>query len=254
MNGSPALTRRFGPETFRRALAWHPEWWVLAMSAVAWYLILAPPVFSGGEICGVFALTESGLVVGGWAGSLYDWLVMVLAMMLPLILFPVRATAFGSLWRRRHWAIGTFLASYLAVWLAAGALGLFLLDRGREVSWVIPNGWIAAASLVALSGWQLTESKRRLAVACHQTRPLAPDGWKAQRDCLIFGASQGRYCVANCGALMLVAILSPWHQLMMIAAAMLLLYERYRPRPRDRKIAVALGLLACAHGVAAILA
>jgi predicted metal-binding membrane protein len=220
----------------------------------AWYLMLAPPVFSGGEICGVSALTDRGLGAGGWARSLYDWLIMVLAMMLPLILFPVRATAFGSLWRRRHWAIGTFLASYLAVWLVAGALGLFLLERGCEVSGAIQGGWIAAVGLLALSGWQLTESKRRLAVACHQTKPLAPTGWKAQRDCLKFGASQGLYCVANCGALMLVAIVSPWHQGMMIVAALLLLYERYRPRPRDRTIATALVFLACTHGVAAILA
>jgi predicted metal-binding membrane protein len=171
---------------------------------------------------------------------------MTLAMMLPLMIIPVRVTAFASLWRRRHWAIGTFLACYLIVWMVAGIAALFLLALVKQTvgPW---STWGAGIGFLVASAWQLTAIKRRLAVACHWTRPLAPVGWPAHRDCLRFGADHGLHCVANCGPLMLASMLSPWPQLMMVVATLLLLYERYLAIPRSRLIPLTLGLLAFAH-------
>ena len=48
-----------------------------------------------------------------------SWLLMVIAMMLPLVIDPIRGVAARSLWPRRHRAVGGFLLG-LSVWLVAG--------------------------------------------------------------------------------------------------------------------------------------
>jgi predicted metal-binding membrane protein len=168
---------------------------------------------------------------------------MVLAMMLPLMLIPARLTAFASLWRRRHQAMGVFLVGYTLVWSVAGLGFILLLTWLREFH-VTPGRWEAGGVFLAATVWQCTALKQRFSMACHRTMPLAPDGWQAQRDCLQYGAYQGVYCVGNCGPVMLAAMLSPWHQVMMIAVTLLLLYERYRARPGSRTVRVVPGLLA----------
>jgi predicted metal-binding membrane protein len=170
---------------------------------------------------------------------------MVVAMMLPLMVIPVRVTAFRSLWPRRHWAMATFLCGYVGIWMAAGVLGLALLAFLREFQ--ARAHWLTAAVFLVAAAWQITALKHRCAAACHLTRPLAPVGWPARRDCLCFGAEHGFYCVGNCGVLMVAAMLSPLHRTMMVLATLLLAYERYRARPHERSIPSMLGLLALAH-------
>jgi predicted metal-binding membrane protein len=192
--------------------------------------------------------TGRGLSVTDWAGGLASWFVMVLAMMLPLTIFPVRTTAFGSLWRRRNRAIGVFLAGYLAVWMATGVVSTLVLIVVRGIQ-PADSRWAVGASFLAATGWQMTSLKRRFSSACHQIRPLAPDGWRAHRDCLYFGLDHGIHCVGNCGVLMLASTFSPWHNVMMAVATLILIYERYRARPRDSAVTVTLGLLALGHFV-----
>jgi predicted metal-binding membrane protein len=183
-----------------------------------------------------------------WAGGLVSWFVMVLAMMLPLTIFPVRVTAFGSLWRRRNCAIGVFLAGYLMVWLATGVASLLLLIVVRSIE-AMDSRWTVCASFLAAAGWQMTSFKRSFSSACHMTKPLAPDGWRAHRDCLYFGVDHGFYCVGNCGLLMLASTLSPWHNVMMAVVTFILIYDRYRARPAGTAVVVTLGLLALGHFV-----
>jgi predicted metal-binding membrane protein len=49
----------------------------------------------------------------------------------------------------------------------------------------------------------ISTRQRRFSLATHLTRPLAPDGWRAHRDCLYFGVDHGIHCVGNCWLLML---------------------------------------------------
>jgi len=245
---APAPSSHLARLAIRRFAAWHPEWWVLVISAGAWCFLLGPG-WTVGCSCALVAPNAGWRSPEAWGRGLGDWVVMVLAMMLPLMIIPMRATAFGSLWRRRHWAISTFLAGYLTVWTAAGAAILLLLILLRETH-ASDCRWLSGAGFVAAATWQSTALKRRLSAACHRTSPLAPDGWRAHRDCLRFGADHGIHCVGNCGVLMLAAMLSPWHQPMMVAATVLLLYERYRARPRGCAIPLTLGLLAVWHCVA----
>ena len=229
-------------------MSWHPEWWVLATSVTAWCLMLEPHPLAGGNGAVRCALCRQS---GGIVQDLADWLIMILAMMLPLIIIPARAAAFGSLWRRRHLAMAEFLAGYVAVWMLFGGPVLLLSATLHSLT-ANEFRWVAGAGFFLTAVWQSTNLKRRFSAACHQTIPLAPDGWAAHRDCLRFGALQGAYCVGSCGLLMLLAMLSPWPQTMILAAMGFLLYERYHMRPRNNAIVLALGLVGVAHWVSVL--
>jgi predicted metal-binding membrane protein len=222
----------------------------MGVSTVAWLWLLFGDLHSGrgwvltGSICGTG--TSGGIGVMDWPGGLASWFVMVLAMMLPLIIFPVRATAFGSLWRRRNHAIGVFLAGYLAVWMVAGVASMRVLIFMRSTQ-TTDSQWAVCFTFLAAAGWQMTSFKRRFFAACHTTKPLAPDGWRAHRDCLCFGMDHGIHCVGNCGLLMLASTLSPWRKVIMAVATLILIYERYRTRPGSSAVAATLGLLALGH-------
>jgi Common central domain of tyrosinase/Polyphenol oxidase middle domain len=79
------------------------------------------------------------------------------------------------------------------------------------------------------------------------TKSLAPDGWRAHRDCLCFGMDHGIHCVGNCGLLMLASTLSPWRKVIMAVATLILIYERYRTRPGSSAVAATLELLALGY-------
>jgi predicted metal-binding membrane protein len=163
---------------------------------------------------------------------LVRWVLMIFAMMLPLALPAVRATAFGSLWRRRNLAVGAFLAGYLFVWIVSWSVYgmLFALLRAVRLS---SSHWVVAAAFLVSAVWQMSGLKRHLLAASHRTQPLAPAGWRAHRDCVAFGLEHATYCLGNCGVLMVAAMLSPSHKLMMSSVTILLLCEHYFSRPRN---------------------
>jgi predicted metal-binding membrane protein len=234
-----------------RHLLWrHPEWWSIALCAGAWLTLiiitaadapggLASAGHAGHAYAGPLSapIAAPGRMIAGEVGR---WLLMVVAMMVPFVLGPIRTTAARSLWCRRHRAIGAFLAGYLLPWLLCGvalaALGVMLpihhLDRS-------PAGLIAAFALAA--AWQHAPAKRRALVSCHATRPLAPRGWQASRDCVMFGSMVGLRCVVTCWTLMLVCVLAGHSLTMMAGIGLLGIFER---SSRQATGAVTSGLLA----------
>ncbi len=56
----------------------------------------------------------------------------------------------------------------------------------------------AAAGFIVAAAWQWTDVKRRALVACHSTVPLAPSGWRADRDAYLFGWTVGQSGWLNC--------------------------------------------------------
>ena len=138
----------------------------------------------------------------------------------------MRLTAARSLWRRRHRATLGFVIGYLARWLAVGAALAML-----EVS-LHPDAWLAAAlGLACAAVWQLAPAKRRALAACHRGMPLAPNGWRADVDCVRFGWSIGGSCLLSCWALMLACVLAD-HSLPLLAAiTATTAYERRALRP-----------------------
>lgn len=219
---SPAVTR----------LAWrHPEWWVLALAAGAWVVVI--------RNAGHHAHAH------GAGAALAGWMLMTVAMMLPLVAEHVRLTAERSLWRRRQRAMAGFVLGYLAVWALAGvAVSLVPLH---------PDSRTAAVALAIAGVWQLTPWKRRGLVGCHRTMPLAPRGWRADADCVRFGWRVGLRCALSCWALMLACAMMGHSLIAMVGVTGVMWAERHT-RPRRRLFSAVLLGAAVVIGSAGVLA
>jgi|SRR5579859_785036 len=194
-----------------------PEWWSLALSAVAWLVLV-----------GHALLDPTGHHPPGRAEIIGIWLLMVLAMMVPLQRFSIRLTATRSLWRRRERAIAGFLVGYLSPWLIVGA-SVAALDVSAT-----RNPWLGGLGFAIAAVWQLTPAKATALRACHRSVPLAPHGWRADRDCFRFGWLTGKGCLVSCWALMLACVLAGHSLAAMACVSVIAFAERYAIRPRQK--------------------
>jgi Predicted metal-binding integral membrane protein (DUF2182) len=172
------------------------------------------------------AALAAPVVSGAPLQEFLNWCLMVVAMMVPLMLSPMRWLAFQSFRQRRHRAISLFLAGFLVPWMAVGVGVAWLLtsDWGR-------NFYLAPAVFVVAALWVLLPVRTRALAYCHLTMPLAPSGWKADRDCLRFGATIGGSCVGTCGLLMLACGLTGHNLIAMLGGTVLgaLEFRSFRP-------------------------
>lgn len=229
----PAAAHR-PAEAVRRLLAPHPEWPVLLVAAVAWVLFVGLVVapgggfggHAGGQSAGHHALARVGAGVGwadAWVGpgglpSTWaetgaalrtvpstggHWLLMVLAMMLPGLVLPVRYAAFATPRRRRHRTTMLFVLGYLVPWMLLGLVVTVLLAVVPR-----PGVMVAATALLAASAWELTPAVGRALARCHRTTPLGYDGWSADRAALRFGVFHARACLVLCAPFMIALTLA----------------------------------------------
>jgi predicted metal-binding membrane protein len=226
-----------------RRPAWrHPEWWCMGLSAGAWLILLYRSAGDAATPVRWHGAGHADALHAGPAG-LSHWLLMVVAMMLPLVRGPIRATATRTLWNRRDRAIGGFLAGYVAVWMAAGALGALGLGVLGAHLRVEPLAAAAGAFTVAAL-WQQTPARRRAVMACHRTVPLAPRGWRADRDCLRYGWMVGTRCLISCWAVMAACVALEHSVAVMAFVGGLGAVERYTARPDQRLLCAALAAAA----------
>lgn len=208
-----------------KRLHWrHPEWWSVGICVTAWMWMLVDCFAGSGH-----SMHHSMVLTTSIRHELGMWLCMVAATMLPLVLDSVKWTAENSLWTRREFGMTSFLFGYFGVWLVAGlvpaALGRF--------GWTHEN-WVAAALFAFASLWLSTKYHRRALIDCHRTYPLSPSGWKADWDCLQFGATTGTACIRSCWPFMLGCGLAG-HPPAVMAGGMIIAYferRRFRAGPR----------------------
>ncbi len=212
----------------------YPHWWAIALCAGAW----------------------------GWAATrwwearhvhgleLFDWLLMIGAMMLPLVFAHLRVVAARSLWPRRQHAMAAFLCGYAAILLLAGAAMISVTDAVDVVAQA-GSPAAGATAFVLAAAWQLSPQKRRALTACHRTVPLAPRGWRADRDCLLYGWTIGRSCLVSCAGLMLACVLAGHSLPVMVVATAVAGTERVSVRADAWTTSAMLAAIAAAHLVAA---
>jgi predicted metal-binding membrane protein len=201
--------------------------WVAPLASGRW---LAVADFCGGS-AGIW-------LAGGWRGALalnqpellvLPWLLMLLAMMPPLLVRPMRHLWRRSLRRRRTRAIALFAVAYTAVWLLAGVGLLAAAIVLRGIAEAAPGAAILPAVAIALL-WQATPPKQACLNFCHRLPPLATFGLAADLDCLRFGLSAALWCVGTCWALMLVPLAADGaHLALMAVASVVMLAERLAP-------------------------
>ena len=186
----------------------HPEWWSIALSISAWLVLLSMPrhYFSHGA-AGADAVL---------------WLLMIVAMMFPLIVAPVRDTAFRSLWTRRHRAIACFLTGYVVCWLVFGAAIVWIRERSS-----IDLRALAVVAVAIAIAWQFSSWKTRALRNCHRVMPLAPVGWRADWTCARFGWRIGGACIGACGALMAACALVDHNLLTMSVVTAVAMRDRF---------------------------
>lgn len=251
-----SIVRRY---TGWERLTWrHPEWWSVALSAAAWLLLAVMTDSPGGGQATPLhhhhgqSVTAPGRGIGtAWVTPAAGWLLMIAAMMVPMVLGSVRATAARSMWRRRSRAIAGFLLGYVGMWFIAGLLILALLDA-LELDKRFSSPALAAAGFAAAAAWQLTPVKRRALWSCHRTAPLAPRGWKADGDCIRYGWTIGGRCVVSCWALMLACLLAGHGLVPMGIVAVTGAGERYLKRPTPRGYALFLAGFALVYATFAL--
>ncbi|MDP9794045.1 putative metal-binding membrane protein [Catenuloplanes nepalensis] len=188
----------------------HPHWPAMLLSLLAWAVLLSQPAAA-------HHATPPPLLA---------WVLMCVAMMVPVVLPAVRHVAVNSLRRRRFRAMTFFLTGYVTVWALLGALLIPVFARLPRLPLLV--------TLIALAAlWQLLPARRACLRACHRTIPLPPAGWRAARGALHFGTRHGLACAGVCGPLMAVMAVPGTHTpIWMLTVTAAVLLTRYPPRRR----------------------
>ena len=169
-----------------------------AVTTAAWLALLAGVGMHHEHL----APDHSSAEVVAW---LPGWLLMVLAMMVPVTLPAVRHLALNSVRRRRQRAIALYTAVFVGAWVPFGVAALGFDHLVRVHIGLSDRASIGLALAVA-AGWQLTRAKRRALFACGRTVPLPPFGLRADAGCARFALLHAQRCIQSCWALMLVMV------------------------------------------------
>jgi hypothetical protein len=219
----------------------HPEWWSLVLVALAWGALVSHADGHQEHVHHTMPVQDIMPLQDGMSFQVefLNWCLMVVAMMVPLMLAPLRWAAFYSFRQRRHRAILLFLVGFLLPWMMVGAVAAWLRTFDWSHNPLLASGMFGLAAL-----WVLIPVRMRVMVFCHRTVPLAPSGWNADRDCLRFSFLVGASCVATCGFLMLACALTGHNLIAMLGGTVLGVLEYRSFRPPTRSIFVGALMLA----------
>jgi predicted metal-binding membrane protein len=165
---------------------------------------------AGSSIChavpGGEATLTAALIVGGWV-------LMLTAMMLPttspLLDIFRRLTAQRA---DRRSLIGLVIVGYLSVWcifgFAAHLADWALLSAVSGFDWLVGNGWIIGAAVLATAGlYQFSALKYRCLDKCRAPLGFVIEHWRGAHEkwqALLLGGRHGAFCVGCCWCLMLL--------------------------------------------------
>jgi predicted metal-binding membrane protein len=206
--------------------------YLLFASAVAWSLLLGGLVTL--DHCPVVARESPQMLVNmtSPASLAMGWALMLVAMMSPALIPPVRHVWLQSFRHRRIRSIGLFVAGYAAIWMVSGVIIIAL----AQVLRTLPESStpLALTSLVTLV-WQFSPIKQRSLNRGHAHPVLGAFGWAADADALRFGLAHGTWCVGSCWALMLLTWIVPHGHVVTMAAMTLLVFAERLERPAEPK-------------------
>jgi len=158
---------------------------------------------------------------------------MIAAMMLPLIIAPLRHLRDRSFARQRTRLTILFGAGYGVVWMMAAVVLQLIVVAARSAT---PAPLLCFGLAVATAMlWQVSPTKQWCLNRCHRRPHLAAFGATADRDAFAFGLTNGASCAGSCWALMLLTLLIDHGQiLLMIAVTLFVFAERLESPARPK--------------------
>jgi len=189
------------------------------------------------------------------------WVLMIAAMMLPTtlpILEMFRRITTGRADSGR--LILLVVTGYLAAWVGFGIvahIGDALLHvAGERTSWLLTDGWIVGAMVLAGAGaFQFSALKYRCLDKCRTPLGFIVERWRGvspSREALKLGFDHGLFCVGCCWALMLLMFVVGTGSLgWMLALSAVMAAEKNLPG--GRRLSVPLGIALFAASAAVVL-
>lgn len=191
-----------------------PQAWFAADSPVSSLLLLNPP----------------GQILAGW-------IVMSLAMMLPMAIGQIDHLA-DRTGAGRPVGQAVFIISYFGLWLAGCALLASIILIFRMI-FQIPGGLTVALGAATAAVWQESAIKASVLRRCHSQPPIRWSGVGLLIDSTRFGAKTGLWCFIGCWPWMLLCMIAPYGLLTMALISPFLWYERFARTSPFRLSAVA---------------
>lgn len=171
-----------------------------------------------------FALNQPLLIASAW-------LAMVVAMMAPLAVAPLRYVVGASLATRRQRSAAAFAAGYFGCWLLAGPLLIAVAVAIRAAAPGNVAGFVLAAALAL--GWSAGPWSQAARNRAHQVRRIGLFGLAADLDCAGLGVRVAARCIAACWPWMVVPLFAAQGHLpaMALAIAMVVAEDLRGPSP-----------------------
>jgi predicted metal-binding membrane protein len=148
---------------------------------------------------------------------------MLVAMMAPMTIMPVRHALARSLRARGFRTVALVLVAYTVVWVVA-CVGLVALSGAAHAAMTLPV--LAVFAVGVAVAWQCSPLKQSCLNRTHRHRDIHAFGRAADIDAARLGAEHGIWCVGSCWALMLMALLVDASVLWMAAISLWLWAEQ----------------------------
>jgi hypothetical protein len=210
----------------------YPEWWVAFLCLFAWTALFVSTILPKAEMASHVShhnqLVRGAAATSSLAPFALHWVCMLFAMMMPLVLSPLRHAASRSLWSRRNLTVLLVSTGYAVPWLLFGLL-IHFAYRGIAAG---AGDFALPVLLVLAAAWQLTNAKALALARCNRDAVLPVAGWKANWACICYGQRLAWRCLRTCWALMVVCAVAQHAIWVVVLITVVVWSERMQPRPR----------------------
>lgn len=226
---------------------------LLGLAAAGWLIFITQSRESMGM---GESMGRPDLTMGrSWPLFLSMWVAMMTGMMFPASVPMV--LMFGRMKRSDPLSVALFVASYIGLWFAFGALA-YLLGAGTEVvassaGWIAGNWARAGGALIVLAGlYQLTPLKDVCLRRCRTPMAFVMAHWRDGRTgALRMGLRHGFYCVGCCWLLFLILVpIGVMNAAAMLGVAVVVFVEKLMPWGRGFARLAAVGMIAFGVAIA----
>jgi len=220
--------------SYRRRVSYlkvaNPHWFVLVFAALLWVYYVWQQLSIGNAPHhqhihhGMHANTEFSLLK-----LVFDWMVMVYAMMLPMTSGTIRSIVNRIPLTRQSRSLALFIFGYSLIWFIFGLMLLYLTALLADSSLTMMfEGLPVAAIAYALAGLMCNAKFRvRLLTACGSIWAPRITGLKADIDILKIGFDEGVKCVQTCAHIMIAMHIAGHSLLQMAILTIALFYEKH---------------------------